>query len=145
MWVKKKSKAKKNLFKGKKMIFFNEKKIILFNKKKKGFLFILQKGQKTLKKSNCANFFTKIIFFTVFDRKYVLTSSKGTRNHEKKILSSSREIWEILVKISPQKGLCDFGDFFRKKEHSDFFLRIFQKICRNIYFQKLKQLRKMMK
>ena len=72
-------------------------------------------------------------------------SSKGTKNNDEKILSSFHEIWKILEKIFEKKGIFDFGEIFWKKEHSDFFLRIFQKTCKNIYYGGLKPLWKNIK
>ena len=48
-------------------------------------------------KKNCAKFFTKnknFIFFRTFNRKCLLTSSKGTKNIQEKILSSFPDICE---------------------------------------------------
>ena len=59
-------------------------------------------------------------------------SSKRTKNNQKKTLSSFWEIWEKLEKNFAKKGIFDFGKIFWKKEHSDFFLRIFQKTCLTI-------------
>ena len=56
------------------------------------------KSKKSLKKSNCSKFFgkNKIWFFgQIFHRKCLLTSSKGTRNNQEKILI---RFWNISKK-----------------------------------------------
>ena len=104
--------------------------------------------QISSKKKKLRNFLTKLkfdFFFNFFFKRCLYHSSVGTKNNEKKLLSSFREIWEILEKIFEKKVVVDFGEIFWKKEHSDFFPRIFQKMCRNIYLREMKQLRKIMK
>ena len=61
------------------------------------------------------------LFFLEYSKTCLKTSTKGTKNNEKKILSSFREIREILAKIFTKKGDFDFGEIFWKREHSDFF------------------------
>ena len=88
-----------------------------------------------LKKKKLRNFFIGKIsdfFFKNFLKTCLNKSSKGTKNNQKKILSSFREIWEKLEKFFAKKGIFDFDEIFWKKEHSDFFLRIFQKTCLTI-------------
>ena len=76
------------------------------------------------KKRNLRNFLTKNkidFFFYCFLERCNFHSSKGTKNNEEKIFSSFREFWEILEKNLEKKGIFDFGEFFWKKELSDFF------------------------
>ena len=84
------------------------------------------------KKNKVRNFFIGKIsdFFSEnFPKICISNSSMGTKNNQKKIFSSFREIWEKLEKIFAKKGIFDFDEIFWKKEHSDFFLRIFQNTC----------------
>ena len=52
------------------------------------------------------------LFFLEYSKTCLKTSTKGTKNNEKKILSSFREIREILAKIFTKKGDFDFGEIF---------------------------------
>merc|ERR1711872_781685 len=96
-------------------------------------------------KKNLRNFLTKIkfdFFFYFFFKRCIYHSSKGTKNNEKNISSSFREIEKSLKKFSKKKWSMILAKYFEKNNIPIFFLRIFQKMCRNIYFRELKQLRK---
>ena len=99
-------------------------------------------------KKKLAKYFdkNKIRFFFVFffQKMSFCHSSKGTKNNEKNISSSFREIEKSLKKFSKKKWSMILAKYFEKKNIPIFFLRIFQKMCRNIYFRELKQLRKNM-
>ena len=50
--------------------------------------------------------------FLEYSKRCLLTFTRGTKNNEEKILSSFREIWEILAKIFTKKGGVYFGEIF---------------------------------
>ena len=76
------------------------------------------------KKKKLRNFFIGKIsdfFFKNFFKTCLYNSSKGTKNNQKKIFSSFREIWEKLEKIFAKKGIFDFDEIFWKKNIPIFF------------------------
>ena len=90
---------------------------------------------KNKKKLNCAKFFDKNkirFFFNFFFKRCLYHSSVGTKNNEKKLLSSFREIREILEKFSRKRWLLILGKYFEKKNIPIFF-REYSKKCAETY------------
>ena len=91
------------------------------------------------------NFLTKLkfdFFFWFFSKRCLFHSSEGTQNNQKKISSCFREICEFVFKKSKKKPTPDFGEIFWKKEHSDFFSRIFQKQLQKHIFKGTEKIKK---
>ena len=73
---------------------------------------------KLLRKKNLRNFLTKKksnFFFDFFSKRCSLHSSKGTKNNQENVVSSFREICEILVKIRFLTKYARFVRNFLKK------------------------------
>ena len=104
--------------------------------------------QNSFEKKTCEIFWQKKkidFFFDFFSKRCSFYSSEGTKSNQKKLSSCFRESCEFMFKKSKKKPTPHFREIFWKKENSNFFPRIFQKMCRNIYLRELKQLRKSMK
>ena len=100
---------------------------------------------KNRQKLNCAKFFEKFkncFFFWFFLSRCLKISSEGTKNNQKKISSSFREICEFVFKKSKKKPTPNFGEIFWKKEHSDFFPRIFQNKMQKHIFKGTEKIKK---
>ena len=100
---------------------------------------------KNRQKLNCAKFFEKFkncYFFWFFLRRCLKISSEGTKNNQKKISSCFREICEFVFKKSKKKPTPNFGEIFWKKEHSDFFPRIFQNKMQKHIFKGTEKIKK---
>ena len=100
---------------------------------------------KNRQKLNCAKFFEKFkncYFFWFFRRRCLKISSEGTKNNQKKISSCFREICEFVFKKSKKKPTPNFGEIFWKKEHSDFFPRIFQNKMQKHIFKGTEKIKK---
>ena len=74
--------------------------------------------QNSFKKKKLAKFFDKkklIFFFDFFSKRCSFYSSKGTKNNQEHVVSSFREICEILVKIRFLTKYTRFVRNFLKK------------------------------
>ena len=99
--------------------------LYFFPHKNKGIPFTFP---KLLRKKNLRNFLTKkklIFFFDFFSKRCSFYSSKGTKNNQEHVVSSFREICEILVKIRFLTKYTRFGRNFLKNVFLFFFTNFY--------------------
>ena len=101
----------------------------------------VKKSKKSPKKQNCSKFLEKnknCIFFQNFLRECLLASSKGTRNNQKKILSSFWDISKNRIFLSKKwknHQKIQIVRNFLEKIKFVFFLKILSK---NVFFSLLR-------
>ena len=84
--------------------------------------------QNSFEKKTCEIFWQKKIdffFFDFFSKRCSFYSSKGTKNNQENVVSSFREICEILVKIRFLTKYTRFGRNFLKKIFLFFFTNFY--------------------
>ena len=84
--------------------------------------------QNSFEKKTCEIFWQKkklIFFFDFFSKRCSFYSSKGTKNNQEHVLSSFREICEILVKIRFLTKYTRFGRNFLKNVFLFFFTNFY--------------------
>ena len=99
---------------------------------------------KNRRKLTCSKFFEKFkncFFFWIFRRRCLKKSSEGTKNNQKKISSSFREICEFMFKKSKKNQPPILAKIFEK---SNFFL-IFWVFCKKYLETHFKSIRTSLK